>query len=215
MSWHVRNGMHVCLMFFLSLTFATFTFWGLFNFFCQLSCVHSVISCFIKPFNHQPPQKMPRYFLIHAHVIPLTLFPLLWAEWRRRHVKKFLTLSRPLLFLLPNKDAHCNTGKRERKGGAENGGERERLQKKSWPFMDVVTSSFAILALVLHSLSFSCSGSLSVKSFPWRWHSLSLDPELCHKEEEILFYINTQFVCTTEYAFPYQDYWAGFLHINW
>lgn len=131
MSWHVRNGMHVCLMFFLSLTFATFTFWGLFNCFCQLSCVHSVISCFIKPFNHQPPKKMPRYFVIHAHVIPLTLFPCLWAEWRRRHVKKFLTLSRPLLFPLPNKDEHCNTGKRERKGGAENGEERERDSKKS------------------------------------------------------------------------------------
>jgi len=69
---------------------------------------------------------MPRYFfLIHACVIPL------WAEWRRRHVKKFLALSRPLLFHLPNKDAHCNTGKQERKGGAENGGERERDSEKS------------------------------------------------------------------------------------
>lgn len=155
---------------------------------------------------------MPRYyFLIHARVIPL------WAEWRRRHVKKFLALSRPLLFPLPNKDAHCNTGKWERKGGAANGGERERerLRKKSWPFMDVVTSSFAILALVLHSFSFSCSVSCSWWSHfhesgtPWAWTLNSVI-----KRKRFYFTLTHTVVCNTEYAFPYQDYRGGF-HINW
>ncbi len=110
------------LFFFFFFTFATFTVpdsLALFSFFIRLSCVFSVTSCFIKASNQQPHRKCQYIlsFMAMSFLSPSSRYS--GRSGGAGMWRKFLVQSRPLLFPLPNKDAHCNTEKWERKGVAE------------------------------------------------------------------------------------------------
>ncbi len=156
-------------------TFATFTVpdsLALVSFFIRLSCVFSVTSCFIKASNQQPHRKC-QYILSFMAMSFLSPSSHYSGRSGGAGMWRNSSLSPDRFFSLSQIRTHIAIQKNESGREWQKTVEKKRFWKKSWPFMDVVTSSFAFLALSF-TPSFSCLSHSWWSNFheggtPWAW----------------------------------------------
>ncbi len=208
--------MHVCLIFSLFLTFATFTVLdslALVSFFIRLSCVFSVTSCFTKASNQQPHRKCQD---IVSFMAMSFLSPSSRCSGRSggEGMWRNSSLCPDRFFFLSQIRTHIARQENERGREGQKTVEKKRFWKKVMTFYGCGYLLFCLSCSVLHSL-FLMLGLTIGEVISMRVALPELGPwTLSQRGRDYLSHRHSV-VCITEYAFSFQDYRAGFLHINW